>query len=147
MELSSCINFILYCTQNAVLNYFRERLSQYDVTPIQYSVLKCLSTEDGQTPTQLAQSLRLDASSVTGLLARLEKKDLVSRVYSKEDRRNVHVHLLPAGTALLGPIDETIEDANREISSGFTEEDYALFKSQLLKIEYNARSNLRDERK
>lgn len=117
------------------------------MTPIQYSVLKCLSTEDGQTPTQLAQSLRLDASSVTGLLARLEKKDLVSRVYSKEDRRNVHVHLLPAGTALLGPIDETIEDANREISSGFTEEDYALFKSQLLRIEYNARSNLRDERK
>lgn len=48
MELSSCINFILYCTQNAVLNYFRERLSQYDVTPIQYSVLKCLSTEDGK---------------------------------------------------------------------------------------------------
>ena len=74
MELSSCINFILYCTQNAVLNYFRERLSQYDVTPIQYSVLKCLSTEDGQTPTQLAQSLRLDASSVTGLLARLERR-------------------------------------------------------------------------
>ena len=71
----------------------------------------------------------------------------MSRVYSKEDRRNVHVHLLPAGTALLGPIDETIEDANREISSGFTEEDYALFKSQLLRIEYNARSNLRDERK
>ena len=145
MELSSCINFMLYCAQNAVLNYFRDRLSQYDVTPIQYSMLKCLSVEDGQTPTQLAQSLRLDASSVTGLLARLEKKELIIRTYSKEDRRSVHIHLLPAGAELLGPIDRTIEDANRKISAGFSEEEFAHFKNQLIRIEYNARNNLRDE--
>lgn len=144
MELGNCINFMLYSAQNAVLNYFRDRLSEYDVTPIQYSLLKCLSAEDKQTPSQLAQTLRLDASSVTGLLARLEKKELVLRVYSKEDRRSVHVHLLPAGVALLDPIDKTIEDANRVISSGFSEKDYALFQSQLLAIEHNARSNLRD---
>ena len=147
MELTNCINFMLYSAQNAVLSYFRERLAQYDVTPIQYSLLKCLSTEDGQTPSQLAHALRLDASSITGLLTRLEKKELVHRVYSTEDRRSVHVHLLPAGAALLVPIDTTIEDANRVMAEGFTEEEFANFKKNLLAVEYNARLHVGTEKK
>ena len=146
MELASCINFLLYSAQNAVLGYFRERLAQYDVTPIQYALLKCLSTEDGQTPSQLAQALRLDASSITGLLTRLEKKELVQRVYSTEDRRSVHVHLLPAGSTLLVPINETIEDANVAMAEGFSEEEFNNLKEYLLAVERNARTHLAEKK-
>lgn len=147
MELANCINFLLYSAQNAVLSYFRERLAQYDVTPIQYSLLKCLSVEDGQTPSQLAQALRLDASSITGLLTRLEKKDLVQRVYSTEDRRSVHVHLLDAGRELLIPINETIEDANVAMAEGFSEEEFTRFKESLLAVEHNARRHISADKK
>ena len=146
MELTSCINFMLYSAQNAVLGYFRERLAQYDVTPIQYALLKCLSTDDGQTPSQLAQALRLDASSITGLLTRLEKKELVQRVYSTEDRRSVHVHLLDAGRALLVPINETIEDANVAMAEGFSEEEFNKLKEYLLAVEHNARVQLAEKK-
>ncbi len=104
MQLQECINFKLTSTQNVVFNYFRGKLAVLDVTPIQYALLKCLWTEDMQTPSQLAQTLRLDASSITGILDRLEKKTLVERVYSRQDRRSVQVHLLESGAALQKPI-------------------------------------------
>ena len=84
MDIHSCINFILSNTQNAVNNYFKRELQEYDITPSQYALLQCLCTQDGLTPSQLAQELRLDTSSITGILSRLEKKGLIDRVYNQE---------------------------------------------------------------
>lgn len=139
MELNECINFELNSVQNAVFNYFKGKLSPYDVTPIQYALLKCLWTEDMQTPTQLAQTLHLDTSSVTGLLARLEKKELIERIYSQQDRRSIHVHLLKNGAALQKPIEAAILEANQEISRGIDPKDYKLFRDLLKVIESNAK--------
>ena len=40
MEINSCINFILSNAQNAVQNYFKRELQQYDITPSQYALLQ-----------------------------------------------------------------------------------------------------------
>lgn len=139
MELNECINFQLNSAQGAVFNYFKGKLSPHDVTPIQYALLKCLWTEDLQTPTQLAQTLHLDTSSITGILARLEKKELIERVYSLQDRRSIQVHLLENGAALQKPIEDTILEANQAITTGIDPEDYKLFRSLLKVIEHNAK--------
>ena len=141
MELSDCINFELASVQNAVFNYFKGKLAAHDVTPVQYALLKCLWTEDMQTPTQLAQALRLDTSSVTGILARLEKKALVERIYSKEDRRSIYVHLLENGAALQNPIEQIIAEANQAMTKGISPEDYQKFRAQLHRIESNAKNS------
>ena len=119
METRDCINFILSNTQNAVYSYFKKKLQEFDITPSQYSLLSCLRSQDGQTPSQLAQSLRLDTSSITGILSRTEKKELIGRSYSQEDRRSVSIHLRPEGAALLSQVDRVIEEANAKITRGF----------------------------
>lgn len=139
MELNECINFQLSNVQNAVFHYFKAMLAPYDVTPIQYALLKCLWTEDMQPPTQLAQSLQLDTSTVSGLLDRLEKKGLIERIYNTQDRRGIHVHLLENGAALQGPIEDTIIRANKEITAGIGPEALAAFCQQLKVIENNAK--------
>ena len=140
MELIDCVNFELNSAQNAVFQFFKGRLAPYDITPIQYALLKCLWTEDLQTPTQLSQALRLDTSSITGILARLEKKELIERVYNQQDRRSIHVHLLARGAALEQPIEAAMSQANAEITAGIAPEDYACFRSQLRLIEANAKA-------
>ena len=142
MELQDCINFKLTSAQNVVFNYFKGKLAPLDVTPIQYALLKCLWTEDLQTPSQLAQTLHLDASSITGLLDRLEKKELIERVYSRQDRRSVQVHLLESGAALQKPIETIIEESNREVLSGIDPEDYRRFRGLLETMENNARNSV-----
>jgi DNA-binding MarR family transcriptional regulator len=56
-----------------------------------------------RTPTmnQLATLLELDKSSVTGLVTRAEKRGLVERTPSPDDRRAVHVTLTDAGRVLV----------------------------------------------
>lgn len=141
MELKDCINFQLSNAQNAVFSCFKSMLAPYDVTPIQYALLKCLWTEDMQPPTQLAQTLQLDTSTVSGLLDRLEKKGLIERIYNTQDRRGIHVHLLESGAALQGPIEETIRKANEEVTAGISSEDLAVFFRQMKTIENNAKAS------
>jgi len=137
MESNDCINFILSNTQNAVYNYFKRRLQDYDTTPSQYELLRCLWKHDGLTPSQLAQAMHLDTSSITGILGRLEKKNLISRVYSQEDRRSVSIYLREEGKQLWSQIDHVIDEANAKIISGFNEKDYSQFLSYLTMIENN----------
>ena len=137
MEINSCINFILSNAQNAVHNYFKRELQQYDITPSQYALLQCLHAQDGLTPSQLAQALRLDTSSITGVLSRLEKKGLIDRVYSQEDRRSVSIHLREEGKSLWSEVDRVIEAANDRITQGLDPERYAQFLDALSVIERN----------
>lgn len=140
MELYDCINFVLNSTQNAVHAYFREKLQPFGVTPIQYSLLKCLWEEDTQTPTQLAQTLQVDSSTVTGLLERLEKKQLIIRRYSQEDRRSVYVCLEDEGRKLQDGIEEAIREANVAITAGMTDSEVKHLKKQCELMKENARS-------
>ena len=137
MEIRSCINFILSNTQNAVHNYFKRELQQYDITPSQYALLQCLHAQDGLTPSQLAQALRLDTSSITGVLSRLEKKGLIDRVYNQEDRRSVSIHLRDEGNALWAQVDRVIDAANEKITRGLDAEHYAQVLAALEIIEHN----------
>jgi len=137
MEIDNCINYILSNAQNAVHNYFKRALQDYDITPSQYALLYRLYVQDGLTPSQLAQSLRLDTSSITGILGRLEKKGLIDRVYSQEDRRSVSICLREEGRALWAQVDKVINEANVKITRGLNSKEYAQFLSYLAIIERN----------
>ena len=139
VELYECINFILNRTQSAVHVYFKENLTPFDVTPIQYSLLKCLWDNDMQTPTMLAQALQMDASTVTGLIERLERKNLVAREYSVEDRRSISIRLTSEGRGLQAGVEAAVQQANTEALRGLTEEQIAAFKRVCALIQENVR--------
>ena len=142
MEVTNCINFILTNTQNAVGNYFKHRLAEYDLTPGQYNMLRILHSADAMTPSQLAVEMHLDTSSITGMLGRLEAKGLIERTYNPDDRRSVSVSLNESAKVLWNRLDSVIEDANRVVLDGILPSDYALLADQLRKIEENAKNNI-----
>ena len=131
MQLNECINFMLTNVQNAVFLCFKKQLQQFNVTPIQYALLKCLWDEDEQAPSQLAQHLCLDSSTVTG---RLEEKSLIVREYCKTDRRRIIVCLTDAGRALQKPIEALIEKTNALVTQGISPQQLDDLRGQLLQI-------------
>ncbi len=138
MKLQDCINFLLTNAQNTVFTYFKHELHDLDVTPIQYATLKCLWEQDGQMPSQLAETLCLDSSTVTGILSRLEDKHLLTRDFSTEDRRKVIVHLTDEGKALEKPVSDIITRLNNEVTAGLSKEDMDVFHHHLKVITDNA---------
>jgi len=134
MELNQCINFLLTRAQQSVFQYFKARLANFDVTPVQYGILSCLWYENGQTPKQIASSLSLDGSTITGILDRMESKGLVERHPDPNDRRALRVVLTKKGKQLEEPIQQVISTANEEILNKFSPADRLKLKELLEQI-------------
>lgn len=135
MEIQKCINYMLTQAQNKVNNMFKENLREYGITPAQYVLLYHLWEEDGLSPKKLAVLSGLDASTITGLLTRMEKKNLIIRKHCKNDRRAVNVYLTSEGAALEEHINKVIEKSNIEALSVLTAKEQEIFKEYLCKID------------
>jgi MarR family transcriptional regulator, lower aerobic nicotinate degradation pathway regulator len=77
-----------------------EHAAARDLSMIQARLLGVLRDRE-PTMQELARLLGLDKSSVTGLVDRAEKRGLVRRTPSPDDRRAVHVRLSASGRRLV----------------------------------------------
>lgn len=82
---------------------FNQALSKgYGVTAAQLSALRILERHGELSQSRLAGLMLVSGSTLSGIVDRLEARELVRRERSEEDRRQVKVGLAPAGEALLG---------------------------------------------
>ncbi|MFI8716152.1 MarR family winged helix-turn-helix transcriptional regulator [Brevibacillus brevis] len=95
MELKDCMNFLLSVSQNKVFKYFSKLLEDYGVTPAQYGVLNCLWREGQLSPKQIGEMVYLEAPTVSGILDKMQKADLIERSVDSKNRRNVLVTATP----------------------------------------------------
>lgn len=131
MELSQCINYLLTTAQHAVFQEMSGRLSVYDITPVQYGVLYCLWMKNKTNPKEIAEELKLENSTISGVLERMEKKELIVRKISKEDRRFVEIRLTDKGKGLQEPVLRTVEEVNRDVLSVMSEQEQETLKNSL----------------
>ena len=101
-----------------------QRLFKNEVTfkDISYSqILALISISDrGVEMSTLSWDLALDNSTVTRLVNRLEKKNLVFRKKSKKDKRLIKVCLTKEGEAIQNRIEEKIDFLGSKIESQFS---------------------------
>lgn len=76
-------------------------VTNYGLTGPQLTVLRELSVHDGISVGQLTRAIHLSQATVTGILDRLAKRDLIRRQRSETDRRRVQVWLTDTGRQLL----------------------------------------------
>ena len=135
MELKECINFLLTTAQHTVFQYLSQRLAPYDITPSQYGILNCLWINDGTClPRQIAELLCLETSTVSGILDRMQKKDLIDRVINPENRREILVMITPKGEALKAPVLEIIDEVNEEVLKDFSPKETEFIRKSLRQI-------------
>ena len=131
MELNQCINYLLTTAQHAVFQEMSAQLSKFDVTPVQYGVMDCLWVKKKNSPKEIAEELRLENSTISGVLERMEKKGLIKRKVSKEDRRFVEIILTDKGNDLEEPILETVEEVNRIVLKDMGQQEQEALKESL----------------
>lgn len=79
----------------------REILNDVDITPPQFEALQYLRNEDNLTIGELSSRMYLACSTVTDLLDRMERNELVKRVKDENDRRIVRITVLQKGHDLI----------------------------------------------
>lgn len=134
MEVRECINFLLGASQNVVFKYFSKQLSEYGITPSQYGVLNCLWQYGDLSPSRIREILSLEASSVSGLLDRMQKSGLIDRHIDQNNRRIIIVSPTEKSMSVKDSVEAVVEEMNDKFLQPFSDEERAVLRKALLTI-------------
>lgn len=104
------------------------------ITPGQMIVLYTLYKKDGASITDLSKRCYLDNSTLTGLMDRLERLQLVTRVDVPGDRRAFSIFLTPQALAMREQVFEVMEKVAEIMLEGCSEAEIAAFEKVLRNI-------------
>ena len=97
MKLDSQLCFPLYAASRKVVSLYTPYLKPLGITYTQYIMFLVLWEQDCQPVNDIAHRLMLETNTVTPLLQRMEKAELVKRAKGKEDNRQRIVSLTKKG--------------------------------------------------
>jgi MarR family transcriptional regulator, temperature-dependent positive regulator of motility len=106
----------------------------YDVTPVQYAVLRILHDHPGIDQVTLARFCALDTSTAADLAVRLEERGIVKRMMPMKSKRFRLLQLTPVGVALLKKLSPSGYLLNRRLLQPLNKEEQRTFLSLLKKF-------------
>ena len=100
LKIEDQMCFALYSASRAITKEYAILLDTMGVTYPQYLAMMVLWKRDGILIQEIANNLEVDQATITPLIKRLEKLDLVKRQRSLEDERKVQVFLTEKGKSM-----------------------------------------------
>lgn len=100
LNLDNQLCFALYTATNAITRNYRQLLSAHDLTYPQYLVLLVLWEQDGVAVRDLMRRLKLDSGTLSPILKRLERANLITKHRNDNDERIVRILLTDKAQAL-----------------------------------------------
>ncbi|MFT0171365.1 MarR family winged helix-turn-helix transcriptional regulator [Paraburkholderia mimosarum] len=138
-DLGESVGYLISRVKSTMSNMVTQRaVAELGVTSQQASILFMVATGKCTLAAELAREYGIDASAVTRLVDRLEKRGLLQRVRSSEDRRAVHLALTPEGLAIAARMPAIFRSVTQHLSAGFTPEEVGFLKSMLRRILANS---------
>lgn len=85
---------------------FREETSQFDVTPVQYSLLVAVHDFPAIDATRLSELICIDRATIGNIVARLEAKGFIAREDDPKDKRAKKIFVTSSGKALIQSVNK-----------------------------------------
>lgn len=130
-RIEDCISFLLGKAYQQVQHASKQRLAPLGVTPVQYALLRVLWERDGQTGSELGERLQLDSATITGLLDRLERADLIERRADPVDRRVNRIFATAQARHLQPDLDRAMDEVNLTFLAALAPAENAQLKAHL----------------
>lgn len=100
LKLSNQVCFPLYSVSRLITKAYKPYLDKLGLTYPQYLVLLVLWEDDSLTVNQISEKLLLNTNTLSPLLKRMEKMELLQRNRSNADERSVIIQLTEKGKQL-----------------------------------------------
>ena len=137
VDPSRSIGYLIRDSSRLILAKLQALLAPHDVTLSQYFVLRELWRREGLTQRELSDRIAIQEQSTVATIDAMEKRDLVVRVRSTQDRRKIHIHLTDRSRALreqlLGYAAHVINTATAD----FPSEELEALRTSLQKLKAN----------
>jgi DNA-binding MarR family transcriptional regulator len=138
-QLGESVGYLLSRVKSTMSNLITQRsMAELGITSQQGSILFMVASGKCLLAAELAREYGIDASAVTRLIDRLEKRGLLTRVRSNEDRRVVRLALTPEGHAIAARMPGIFNGVLDNLLCGFTPEEVGFLKSMLRRVLVNS---------
>lgn len=127
VRLGKVLDFmrLLWSVDHGLQSLSKRMDSRIGVTGPQRLVIRIVGRFPGISPGEIADILKVHKSTLTGVLQRLERRGLIERRSSADDRRRSQVSLTASGRKVDAVRGGTVEAALRRAMNKFTPEDLA----------------------
>jgi DNA-binding MarR family transcriptional regulator len=104
-----------------ILSLFLQRLEEYKLRPVDYSVLVLLESNGDVTQKRLSKAINVSPPNLAVLLDKLEQRKLIMRTPNPNDKRSQTLHLTDAGRDLVGRAEKMVSRVERDATSMLTD--------------------------
>ena len=105
-----------------------------DTSSVQFAVLAVLDRLGESSQQQLCRAVDLDRSTIADLVARMERRGLLTRRRATDDRRRNLTVLTPEGRAELDRLRPGVEAVERELTGGLETTERAALRAALAQL-------------
>ncbi|MGA7782366.1 MAG: MarR family winged helix-turn-helix transcriptional regulator [Paraburkholderia sp.] len=142
-QLGESVGYLISRVRSTISNEITQRtMAELGITSQQASILFMVASGKCLLAAELAREYGIDASAVTRLVDRLEKRGLLTRVRSSEDRRVVRLALTTEGQTLAARTPAIFNGVVDNLLGGFTPEEVGFLKSMLRRVLTNSGCDL-----
>jgi len=134
MELNESLGFLLNKAAGEMKYALETALRPYQLTPAQWSVLARLSQQDGQTISEVGDSLYFDRPTMSGIVRRLSEKEFLIKKRDPADQRRSRVYITDAAKSVMKELPPLAQGINKRALASFSEEDTQALKIYLRRV-------------
>ncbi len=153
MKVNECIFFQLASITRDGINFWTKKLEYLNLTVPQATVLnfleetqsatvdelsqlsqKYLGDQNGISFQKLSKHLNLTSPTLTGIVDRLEKIEMVERSPNPQDRRSILISLTKKGLEVIPKIRDALIDANQTFLSSLSKQEESMLREILERL-------------
>jgi len=118
------LSFLFIKASRQLKNKLDKTLKEVDITAAQFSVIKQIQlSEQPITAAEIAQRLRSDRPTISGIITRLVKKGIVLKLDNPEDKRSSYLQINHGFNQLVDSITTMSDELTVDIFSIYSEEE------------------------
>lgn len=118
----------------AVIEVFLDRMAEYQLRPVDFSVLSLIAHNPGITSRQLCSTLGIQPPNLVAMVNALHRRELIERMPHPRDGRAVGLHVTKTGARLIRDAERTAAGLEREVAARLTAEESRTLMRLLKKI-------------
>lgn len=121
-------------------------LDKIGLYPGQPPLLIALSHKDGQSQKELSERLRVKPATITVMIKRMEKSELLEKKSDEKDQRISRVYLTSKGREASRALKEIVIDMEEQCFKNLTQEERILLRRLLLQVADNLSVDVENEK-
>src|SRR5690625_4829896 len=135
-ELSLKLFVVLTRALNSIKKRVEEDIKCLGLNPTEFAVLELIYNKGDQPIQKIGEKVLIASSSITYVVDKLEKKNLLERKPCPKDRRVTHASITKAGKTLMDDVFPKHRLAIKEICAGLDVNEKKIMIQQLKKLGY-----------